>query len=117
MLSKREQAKIRRRDEAALAKDEDIDWTPQLEREQENRGKEEGRALDACMHAHMHKYFDLHDYLPDKIIRHETNYCLCMSNPSWSRLPKTLTLTIILVSHVHIAIQCSLFGHNHLCTF
>ncbi|KAK2176512.1 hypothetical protein NP493_660g02003 [Ridgeia piscesae] len=41
MLSKREQAKIRRRDEAALAKDEDVDWTPQLEREQENQGKEE----------------------------------------------------------------------------
>ena len=49
MLSKREQAKIRRRDEAALAKDEEVDWTPQLEREQENRGKEEGRVLDTCI--------------------------------------------------------------------
>ena len=82
MLSKREQAKIRRRDEAALAKDEDVDWTPQLEREQENQGKEEGRVLDVYMHAHMHKYFDMHGYLPNKIIRHEANYCLYMLNLS-----------------------------------
>ena len=54
MLSKREQAKIRRRDEAALAKDEDVDWTPQLEREQENRSRDEGREMGACMH----KYLD-----------------------------------------------------------
>ncbi|KAI0221203.1 hypothetical protein LSAT2_027408 [Lamellibrachia satsuma] len=41
MLSKRQQAKIRRQNEAALAKDEDVDWTPQLEREQDNHWNDE----------------------------------------------------------------------------
>ncbi|KAI0229022.1 hypothetical protein LSAT2_020545 [Lamellibrachia satsuma] len=41
MLSKRQQAKIRRQNEAALARDEDVDWTPQLERDQDNRWNDE----------------------------------------------------------------------------
>ena len=59
-----------------------------------------------------HKYFNMHNK-----IMHETNYCLCMLNPSWFTLPKILTSTIILVSHGHIAINYSLIGHNNLCTF
>ncbi|KAI0213157.1 hypothetical protein LSAT2_001850 [Lamellibrachia satsuma] len=41
MLSKRQQAKIMRQNEAALARDEDVDWTPQLEREQDNPWNDE----------------------------------------------------------------------------
>ena len=46
MLSKRQQAKIRRQNEAALARDEDVDWTPQLERDQDNHWNDEGRELN-----------------------------------------------------------------------
>ena len=43
MLSKREQAKIFQRFQAPLLRDEDVDWTPKLEREQNKRGSKEGR--------------------------------------------------------------------------
>ena len=83
----------------------------------ENRRTGAKRRVGHWMSACMHKYFDIHGYLPNKIIRHEANYCLCMLTLSWSRLPKTLTSTIILVSHGHVAMKCSLSGHNKLCSF
>ena len=43
MLSKREQAKIFQRTQAPLLRDEDVDWTPKLEREQNKPCNKQGR--------------------------------------------------------------------------
>ena len=43
MLSKRQQAKIYQSYQAPLLRDEDVDWTPKLEREQNKRCDKQGR--------------------------------------------------------------------------